>query len=34
MNHRDILVHSALHQVRQKQHADVVQVLLKHGAEE
>ena len=34
MNHRDFLGHTALHHARQKQHADVVQVLLKHGAEE
>ena len=34
VNHRDLLGNTALHHARQKQHADVEQVLLKHGAEE
>ena len=34
VNHRDFLGRTALHHARQRQHADVVQVLLKHGAEE
>ena len=33
VNHRDLLGHTALHHARQEQHADVEQVLLKHGAE-
>ena len=32
VNHRDLSGLTALHHARQKQHADVVQVLLKHGA--
>ena len=34
VNHRDYRGHTALHHARQKQHTGVVQVLLKHGAEE
>ena len=34
VNHRDYRGETALHHARQKQHTDVVQVLLKHGAEE
>ena len=34
VNHRDFSGHTALHYARQKQHADVEQFLLKHGAEE
>ena len=34
VNHRNLLGNTALHYARQKQHADVEQVLLKHGAEE
>ena len=34
VNHRDLFGHTALHDARQEQRADVEQVLLKHGAEE
>ena len=34
VNHRDYRGYAALHHAKQKQHADVEQVLLKHGAEE
>ena len=34
VNRRNLLGHTALHDARQKQHTDVEQVLLKHGAEE
>ena len=34
VNQRDFLGHTALHHAREKQHTDVEQVLLKHGAEE
>ena len=34
VNHRNLLGHTALHYARKKQHTDVEQVLLKHGAEE
>ena len=34
VNYRNIAGHTALRHARQKQHTDVEQVLLKHGAEE
>ena len=34
VNHRNLMGYTALHHARQEQRADVVEVLLKHGAEE